>query len=216
MICGVRLRTTSRANRTLMAVVSPSPLPTGDRPDGRRGPGSRARPAADRDDPRLDRRAARWCRPHRCILPPFDHGGMIPYRGRRRLNGCLLRNDPSSRHSFLEPPSPSQTLSTALFALPRRAAVGVPPPPPGGGMHLPVCLGFGDHAHQARHAARRRRRSGTSRRRGCHLDDTPCLPLLKHLMKVQGGCHQMTVSPTASPARSLIFMHSSRVSRRLQ
>ena len=25
----------------------------------------------------------------------------------------------------------------------------------------------------------------------------PCLSLLKHLIKVQGGCHQMTVSPTA-------------------
>ena len=38
-----------------------------------------------------------------------------------------------------------------------------------------------------------------SRRRDCHFADTPCLPLLKHLIKVQGGrCHQMTVAPTAS------------------
>ena len=26
-----------------------------------------------------------------------------------------------------------------------------------------------------------------SRRRDCHFDDTPCLSLLKHLIKVQGG-----------------------------
>ena len=27
----------------------------------------------------------------------------------------------------------------------------------------------------------------SSRRRDCHFDDAPCLSLLKHLMKVQGG-----------------------------
>ena len=38
-----------------------------------------------------------------------------------------------------------------------------------------------------------------SRRRDCHVDDgTPCLSMLKYLTKVQGGCHQMTVSPTAA------------------
>ena len=41
--------------------------------------------------------------------------------------------------------------------------------------------------------------SMTSRRREfCHFDDTPRLSLLKHLTKVQGGCHQMTeLSPMA-------------------
>ena len=41
--------------------------------------------------------------------------------------------------------------------------------------------------------------SPSRRREFCHFDDTPCLSLLKHLIKVQGGCHQMTVSPTAMP-----------------
>ena len=39
-----------------------------------------------------------------------------------------------------------------------------------------------------------------SRRRDCHVTDTLCLSLLKHLLKVQGGCHQMPVSPTAGRA----------------
>ena len=39
-----------------------------------------------------------------------------------------------------------------------------------------------------------------SRRRDCHFADTPCLSLLKHLLEAQRGCHQMTVSPTASQA----------------
>ena len=39
----------------------------------------------------------------------------------------------------------------------------------------------------------------TSRRRDCHFDDTPCLSLLKHLLKVEGGCSRMTASPTARP-----------------
>ena len=36
------------------------------------------------------------------------------------------------------------------------------------------------------------------RREFCHFADTPWLSLLKHLLKVQGGCHQMAeLSPTA-------------------
>ena len=42
--------------------------------------------------------------------------------------------------------------------------------------------------------------SPSRRREFCHFTDTPCLSLLKHLIKVHGGCHQMTVSPTASVA----------------
>ena len=41
----------------------------------------------------------------------------------------------------------------------------------------------------------------SSRRRDCHFDDTPCLSLLKHLLKVQGGAIKMTVSPTARQER---------------
>ena len=44
-------------------------------------------------------------------------------------------------------------------------------------------------------------RGWLSRPRDCHFDDTPWLSLLKHLIKVQGGHHQMTVSPTARLAR---------------
>ena len=40
-----------------------------------------------------------------------------------------------------------------------------------------------------------------SRRRDCHFDDTPFLFLLKHLLKVEGGCSKMTVSPTARRER---------------
>ena len=33
----------------------------------------------------------------------------------------------------------------------------------------------------------------------CHFDGTPvCIPLLKHVMKVEGGCSRVTVSPTAT------------------
>ena len=39
-----------------------------------------------------------------------------------------------------------------------------------------------------------------SRRRDCHFDDNPFVSLLKHLIKVEGGCSRMTVSPTARPA----------------
>ena len=39
--------------------------------------------------------------------------------------------------------------------------------------------------------------AGPSHWRDRHFDDTPCLSRLKHLIQVQGGCHQMTVSPTA-------------------
>ena len=47
------------------------------------------------------------------------------------------------------------------------------------------------------------------RRRDCHFDDTPpCLSLLEQLRKVQGGCGQMTVSPTASRA-----WHTNRLQR---
>ena len=46
-----------------------------------------------------------------------------------------------------------------------------------------------------------------SRRRDCRFDDTPCLSLLKHLQKVQGGDHQMTVSPTAALAVPLPACH---------
>ena len=39
---------------------------------------------------------------------------------------------------------------------------------------------------------------GPSRRREfCHFAGTPFSSLLKNLLKVQGGCHQMTVSPAA-------------------
>ena len=38
---------------------------------------------------------------------------------------------------------------------------------------------------------------GDSRRRDCHFTDTPCLSLLKHLIKVQ-GCSRMTVSSGAT------------------
>ena len=31
-----------------------------------------------------------------------------------------------------------------------------------------------------------------SRRRDCHFDDTPCVSLLKHLIKVQGGAIRMS------------------------
>ena len=41
------------------------------------------------------------------------------------------------------------------------------------------------------------RPGGSSRRRDCHFHGTPCLSLLKHLMQLQGGCCQMTVSPMA-------------------
>ena len=35
------------------------------------------------------------------------------------------------------------------------------------------------------------------RREFCHCAGTPFSSLLKNLLKVQGGCHQMTVSPAA-------------------
>ena len=38
--------------------------------------------------------------------------------------------------------------------------------------------------------------AGPSHWRDRHFDDTPCLSRLKHLIQVQGGCHQMTVPPT--------------------
>ena len=38
---------------------------------------------------------------------------------------------------------------------------------------------------------------GSSHWRDCHFTDTPCLSLLKHLLKVKGGDIKMTVSPTA-------------------
>ena len=36
-----------------------------------------------------------------------------------------------------------------------------------------------------------------SRRRDCHFADIPSPSILKHLLKVEGGCSRMTVSPTA-------------------
>ena len=36
-----------------------------------------------------------------------------------------------------------------------------------------------------------------SDRRDCHFADTPSPALLKRLLKVEGGCSRMTVSPTA-------------------
>ena len=38
---------------------------------------------------------------------------------------------------------------------------------------------------------------GVSRRRDCHLTDTPCSSPLKHLATAQRGAIKMTVSPTA-------------------
>ena len=46
--------------------------------------------------------------------------------------------------------------------------------------------------------------AGPSHWRDRHFDDTPCLSRLKHLIQVQGGCHQMTVSPTASGAGAAV------------
>ena len=36
-----------------------------------------------------------------------------------------------------------------------------------------------------------------SRRRDCHFTDIPSASILKHLLKGEGGCSRMTVSPTA-------------------
>ena len=50
-----------------------------------------------------------------------------------------------------------------------------------------------------------------SRRRDCHFTDTPCLSLLKHVIKVQWGATNVTVSPTA--ILSLVHMNRASVVR---
>ena len=74
----------------------------------------------------------------------------------------------------------------------------------------PVKCGRGHRRRRRRRLPRplRRRRIATprqpccrvriSRRREfCHFADTPCLSLLKHILKVEGGVIKVTVSPTA-------------------
>ena len=45
-------------------------------------------------------------------------------------------------------------------------------------------------------------RGESSRRRDCHFADNPSPSILKHLLKREGGCSRMTVSPT--PRRELL------------
>ena len=44
----------------------------------------------------------------------------------------------------------------------------------------------------------------TSRRRDCHFADVPSISLLKQLLKEEGGCSRVTVSPTARPDAALL------------
>ena len=122
--------------------------------------------------------------------------------------GCVLLHGPppSPVIGRMSAPSPTWSLfHTYLAALcvppsrcawARRHAAARPP--------LRVRFRESPHPRSRAGRARSPAHSGhgrCSRRRDCPFTDTSCLSLLKHLMNVQGGCHQMTVSPTATVGR---------------